>query len=229
MVESLGDAAIRLVSLITGATDMSNEPTSPARDAGAVPRVREKSPTNSPGRKKNGMDLSLSACDGYPLMATIVPPQTTLSSDSKPTNGCHCLVIDVSGSMASDAKVTDDGADKVTHGFSILDIVKHATCTYVRSLGPDDYVCIVKYSSAASVWHSWTKCTDNGKDELDTAIRNLQTAGATNLRDGLREGMSVFQQLPADVAKSPDEYAMLVAVCTDGLPSAQYHPPGGSS
>merc|ERR1719230_1844384 len=74
MVESLGDAAIRLVSLITGATDMSNEPTSPARDAGAVPRVREKSPTNSPGRKKNGMDLSLSACDGYPLMATILPP-----------------------------------------------------------------------------------------------------------------------------------------------------------
>jgi len=161
-------------------------------------------------------------------LITITPPQTRGIATVKATNGAHCLVLDVSYSMDDEAKVVNDSGDRVTHGWSLLDIVKHAACTYVQSLGPSDYLCIVTYASEAKVAVNWRACDDTGKKALDAAIRALKTEGTTNLRDGIGVGLSAFTSLPAEVAANPQDYAMMLAVCTDGCPTNTYHPPGGA-
>merc|ERR550514_1325041 len=128
--------------------------------------------------------------------------------------------------MDDEAKVTNNDGDKVSHGWSLLDIVKHAACTYVQSLGAADFLCVVTYASDVKVVCNWQACTDDGKKELNDAIRGLKTEGLTNLSGGIRSGFDLFGKLPEQVAAAPHEYAMLLAVCTDGNPTASTHPNG---
>jgi len=158
------------------------------------------------------------ADDGDRLtLATVTPPQTRDAAVA-PTPGAHCLVLDISGSMGCDATVTTDDGDKVSHGWSQLDIVKHAACTYIRSLGPSDFLCVVTYSTSARHEVTWRACSDEGKEELDAAVRSLHTEGSTNMKDGIELGFQSFLNLPTAVATSPSEYAMMLVVCTDGMP-----------
>ena len=84
------------------------------------------------------MELSLITHDECAL-ARIVPSQTKHGGVG-PTKGIYCFVIDVSGSMHSPAEVTTDDGDKISHGWSQLDIGKHSTNAFVSSLDADDYV-----------------------------------------------------------------------------------------
>ena len=63
--------------------------------------------------------------------------------------GAHCLVVDISGSMGASARVTDDVGEKIDHGWTVLDIAKHAASTYVESLEDGDFLCMITYSSEA--------------------------------------------------------------------------------
>ena len=83
-------------------------------------------------------------------MATITPPQS-LDSPVRATCGAHCLVIDVSYSMEASATVKSTAGDDIDHGFSLLDIAKHASSTFVSVLGDADLITIVTYSSAVKV------------------------------------------------------------------------------
>lgn len=197
-------------------------------------------PPSRPHPAKMGIKLQQQGCF---TMATLTPPQTNsatlptsgtegsgwfagwLSSSPSspqtlsPTSGAHCLVLDVSGSMTAEAKVTNDDGDKVSHGFTLLDIVKHATCTYVASLSASDWVRLVVYGSEAHEVASWTACTDEGKKRLDELVRSLSTRGSTNMVAGIKLGAKGFcSALPDEIKSRPEEYAMSLVVCTDGLP-----------
>jgi len=162
-------------------------------------------------------------------LATLTPPQTRVHAVPA-TPGAHCLVVDISFSMEASATVTSDDGDKVDHGFSVLDIAKHATCTYVASLDAADYACVASYASDAKLVIGWTVCDEEGKKKLCDAIRSLKEEGSTNLTGGLSIGFSMFaEELPAAVAERPEGYAMLMAVATDGQPSSGTHPRGGTS
>ena len=162
-------------------------------------------------------------------LATITPPQTCVHKVVA-TPGAHCLVIDVSFSMEASATVTSEDGDKVDHGFSVLDIAKHATCTYIASLDDADYACVASYASNAKLVIGWTACDEAGKKKLCDAIRSLKEEGSTNLTGGLSIGFGMFaEELPAAVAERPEDYAMLLAVATDGQPSSGTHPRGGTS
>lgn len=164
---------------------------------------------------------------GKLTLATLTPPQT-LDRPSRPTNGAHCLVIDVSFSMEDLTTVTSDDGDKVNHGFTVLDIAKHACCTYVASLDEGDWVCVACYASEARMIIEWTQCTAEGKEALFGAIRALVEEGSTNLTAGIATGFRAFEEgLPPPVAARPSDYALLLAVATDGQPSSGTHPPGG--
>ena len=182
-------------------------------------------PTGEVPTPSSNVSLSLTQCDATTI-AKFIPPQTS-RQDTSPTQGAHCLVLDVSYSMDGEAKVINDSGDKVTHGWSQLDIVKHAACTYVRSLGPQDHVCIVTFADTARVHLNWQACTDEGKDTLDASLRALKTEGSTNLTAGIEVGMRAFGTLPAQVAAAPHEFAMNLVVLTDGQPTSSTHPRGG--
>ena len=83
--------------------------------------------------------------------AKITPPQTNDIPNFEAGKGAYCFVIDVSGSMNAAAQITTDDGDKVNHGWSQLDIAKHATNTFISSLGDDDFICVVTYSDGANV------------------------------------------------------------------------------
>ena len=51
--------------------------------------------------------------------------------------------------------------------------------------------------------------------------------GSTNLTAGIRTGLNAFSELPEAVAARPQDYALLLAIATDGQPSNDTHPPGG--
>jgi len=173
--------------------------------------------------------LELGQRDRFAL-ATVVPPQTaSFAEPPKPTCGAHCLVIDVSFSMEAAATITSTDGDKVDHGFSVLDIAKHAMCTYVSSLSETDWCCIACYASDARMVIGWTACTSEGKGLLFGAIKGLKEEGSTNLTAGIATGMLAFEALPEPVAAAPSEYALLLAVATDGQPSSGTHPPAGTS
>lgn len=172
--------------------------------------------------------LSLSQRDCLTL-ATFTPPQTQ-DQPVAPTKGAHCLVIDVSFSMEELATVKTEDGDAVNHGFTMLDIAKHAMCTYVASLSDDDWVCVSSFASAARLVIEWTPCTNNGKRSLFDAIKGLAEEGSTNLTAGISTGFRAFEEgLPPPVAANPDDYALLLALATDGQPSSGTHPPAGPS
>lgn len=100
-------------------------------------------------------DPEVPAVEIYPfdsidgLIIEIQPP-----SDHPDPNLHHVpcdivLVIDVSGSMASDAPAPGDGGEQM--GLSVLDLTKHAARTILETLGPQDRLGIVTFASQAKV------------------------------------------------------------------------------
>ena len=190
-----------------------------AATAAPPPLARQKS--DPPSRPHpSSMGIALQRGEHCYTMVTVTPPQTNgMTPPTSPTSGAHCLVLDASGSMTSAATITTDDGDKVSHGFTLLDIVKHATCTYIASLSASDFIRIVVYGSSAVELAPWTACTDEGKKALDALVRGQGTIGSTNMVEGIRLGAKGFGELlPAEVKASPHEYAMSLVVCTDGLP-----------
>jgi len=142
-----------------------------------------------------------------------------------PMKGLYSIVIDNSGSMNSQATTVNDDGDKVDHGWSLLDITKHATSTVIMSMGDDDWVSLTVYSSTATVMAGWTRCTFDGKELLMQIVRGIIVDGATNMVAGLTDGLGQFRVLPPDV--NPQEYNSVLIFTTDGLPSSFYHPVRG--
>lgn len=155
-------------------------------------------------------------------MCEIIPPQTNSGNDYKVSQGYYCIVIDNSGSMDSPATVTTDDGDRVNHGWSILDIAKHAVNTFIQSLDMGDYVYIVSYSDTANVVVGWTCCNDEGKVILQQLLYSIRPDRATNMVAGLEKGFEAFSQISVR-----DDMVYHMLFTTDGLPSQHLLPVRG--
>ena len=160
--------------------------------------------------------LQVHAVAGKDLVrCTIVPPEGTSRS---PVD--VCAVVDVSGSMASEATIKT-GQENESHGLSMLDVVKHALNTIIELLGPNDRLSVVAYHSTARVVFDPIVMDEAGKQRARQGVTDLAVAGATNLWDGLQTGLEVLRN---NAAGSRLASLMLL---TDGLPSSQHDPPNG--
>jgi len=151
------------------------------------------------------------------VLVRLTPPQTATMAAAKPTKGAYCFVVDVSGSMQSAADVKNDDGDKVSLGFCLLDIAKHATNTFITSLEADDYVAVVTYGSNAALCLDWTKCDDAGRARAIEKVNAMTIMGSTNLVAGVEHGFARFEQLPVPPAELPG-YAQQLVIATDGQP-----------
>ena len=61
-----------------------------------------------------------------------------------------CMVIDISGSMGTEATMMHAGGARETHGLSLLDVVKHRVSAVIDALTASDRLTLVAYSSTAS-------------------------------------------------------------------------------
>jgi len=80
----------------------------------------------------------------YPVLVTIDPPEGT---DRTP---CDIVcVVDVSGSMSSEASVKGENGVDTGHGLTVLDIVKHSMKTIIQTMNENDRLSLVSYSDKA--------------------------------------------------------------------------------
>lgn len=132
-----------------------------------------------------------------------------------------CCVIDVSGSMGEEAQFQDpnDETKHISEGMNQLDIVKHAVKTVVLTLSEHDRICIVAFSSDATLVLTLTSCTQEGKDAAVAAVESLDSNGATNIWAGLECGLNALR---ASIVPNRRRFIFFL---TDGQPSDS--PPKG--
>jgi hypothetical protein len=83
------------------------------------------------------------------LIVKVQPPRDHANPELHHVPCDIVLVIDVSGSMGSDAPVPGDGKERT--GLSVLDLTKHAALTILETLGEEDRLGIVTFGSEAKV------------------------------------------------------------------------------
>lgn len=106
------------------------------------------------------------------------------------------LLVDTSGSMADAGK---------------LELAKAGLRRLVRSLGRDDTVALVRFSSEASVVVDRTRLRDGGEDRLLLAIDSLRPQESTNLDEGMQ---LAYRRARDDYRSTATNRVVLV---TDGL------------
>jgi Mg-chelatase subunit ChlD len=127
-----------------------------------------------------------------------------------------CAVVDVSGSMGDPARVKDGKGVEIDDGLSLLDVVKHALRTIAHSLGPNDRMSVVAYSTIARVVVELVTMDEANKRSALEGIEGLRAGGQTNIADGLREGLDVLRHSSGITA---------ILLLTDGQPNVV--PPSG--
>ncbi|PVF96238.1 hypothetical protein CPB86DRAFT_787124 [Serendipita vermifera] len=173
----------------------------------------------------SNLRLTLSADAGNSsLLATVHGPAEPGSDGTPPKRAPVdlCCVIDVSGSMDDDAAVPSeqDKPLEVT-GLSVMDVTKHAMKTIISSMGEEDRLALVSFSSSSKVVANLTETTEAGKKRLLKAVDGLQPDAATNLWDGLKTGMNLFNES----TENTEHRVQAVFILTDGMPNVE--PPRG--
>eukprot|EP01104_Vermistella_antarctica_P017611 TRINITY_DN6264_c1_g1_i1.p1 TRINITY_DN6264_c1_g1~~TRINITY_DN6264_c1_g1_i1.p1 ORF type:complete len:797 (+),score=126.13 TRINITY_DN6264_c1_g1_i1:231-2621(+) len=169
--------------------------------------------SNTSDSGESGLCLSVTAHDDR-AMVSIHPPTEGLRA------GVDLVcVIDVSGSMSTEASVKNAQGDQETHGLSLLDVVKHAVSTIIHTLGPHDRLAIVSFHSDAKVEIGLTRTDAAGQSRLQDVNSSMRTQGMTNLWDGLHTGLELLRK------RSSCDRVPALFLLTDGQPNVT--PPRG--
>ena len=130
-------------------------------------------------------------------------------------------VVDVSGSMLTPALV-DQGGQQVDVGFSVLDVTKHALKTLIHSLRPEDRLCIVAFSTSASVVLPMTPMGAANQARAKDLVGAIEAGGTTNLWDGIRVALNELNS-----TKRSSTHMTSIFILTDGVPTEHLLPPRG--
>ncbi len=127
------------------------------------------------------------------------------------------LVIDVSGSMGTDAPVpTVEGQPRERNGLSVLDLVRHAARTILQTLDESDRLGIVTFATGVAELQPLTPMTAANKALTDKNIDGMVPEDTTNLWHGILKGISLFDgQTPSDRGRRVPAIMLL----TDGMPN----------
>ncbi|OIW24674.1 hypothetical protein CONLIGDRAFT_623608 [Coniochaeta ligniaria NRRL 30616] len=169
-----------------------------------------------PLRPKN--DPEVPVVEIYPLDSNdglIVKVQPPIDHPNPQLHHVPCdivLVIDVSGSMGTDAPVPGDGGEQM--GLSVLDLTKHAARTILETLGPQDRLGIVTFASQARTLQKLVPMNQTNKKKARENIQKMVTQDCTNLWHGILSGIKLFEGDSAANGRVP-----AIMVLTDGMPN----------
>ncbi|KAG4067573.1 hypothetical protein HA402_005345 [Bradysia odoriphaga] len=125
-------------------------------------------------------------------------------------------VIDVSGSMDGKATLVGENNQRESFGLTILDIVKHAVTTVIKSLSSNDRLAIVTFSDSSQIVLPLTYMDERGQNAAITILKGLQSDASTNLWAGLEKGLDV---LNTNDEKNDYNRISTVMLFTDGEPN----------
>ena len=164
------------------------------------------------GAASISVSLTGTSAEGTPgvahIMATLTPPE---GAERVPVD--VCCVIDVSGSMDTEATIKNAAGETESHGLSVLDVVKHAVRTIIEAMAPADRLSLVAYSSTAQTVLELTAMSAAGKQAALAQLAKLQPDGSTNLWDGLHHGLENLRK------NSTPSRLSSVLLLTDGQPN----------
>eukprot|EP00929_Paragymnodinium_shiwhaense_P109168 TRINITY_DN75519_c0_g1_i1.p1 TRINITY_DN75519_c0_g1~~TRINITY_DN75519_c0_g1_i1.p1 ORF type:complete len:1140 (-),score=192.16 TRINITY_DN75519_c0_g1_i1:483-3902(-) len=152
-----------------------------------------------------------------------VPEELALAADEVVGTDV-CCVVDVSGSMGTQAVESDGVVNK--DGLTILDIVKHALKTVMHALSPQDRLSLVGFSTAAHTVFPLENMTEDGCTRALAALETMHPDASTNIWAGLLAGMDNLRECKeATSAMVPHPVAVVnrrktLLLLTDGQPNA---------
>lgn len=135
--------------------------------------------------------------------------------------GFYVICIDVSGSMNDAITCTDENGKKIDDGFSILDIVKHASKAIISGLNPNDYVAIVTFSGRAQIHLPMQIMNLAGKTIASDTIDKLIPTHETNLWVGIETSLDVLRLSMAKLYYAAPCNGNIILL-TDGIPTLEY-------
>ena len=127
-----------------------------------------------------------------------------------------CCVIDVSGSMGNKA-MTKTGTSVEITGLSLLDVVKHAVKTVIKTMSGQDRLSVVAYASKARTVFGLMPMNDAAKARAIASVDTLVPTDSTNLWDGLKEGLDVLRR--GRTGNGNQHRLSTVLLLTDGCPN----------
>eukprot|EP00419_Tripos_fusus_P000400 CAMPEP_0172674210 /NCGR_PEP_ID=MMETSP1074-20121228/12616_1 /TAXON_ID=2916 /ORGANISM="Ceratium fusus, Strain PA161109" /LENGTH=498 /DNA_ID=CAMNT_0013491609 /DNA_START=11 /DNA_END=1504 /DNA_ORIENTATION=- len=116
----------------------------------------------------------------------------TISEGVRQASDIAC-VLDVSGSMGSEATIVGASGQSESHGLSLLDVAKHAVRTIISAVSDSDRLSIIAFNHAAQVVLQPTAMDGAGKEEAEECIDKLNSSGGTNIWTGLLAGMDALR------------------------------------
>lgn len=157
--------------------------------------------------------------DNKGLIVTVEPPQVPQDNNLSHIPCDIVLVIDVSGSMSTEARLPGS-SDQESTGLSVLDLVKHACRTILSTLDEGDRLAIVTFSNSAVEVQKLTIMSNSNKKMAEENIEKMYVQGATNLWAGLRKGIECLG------SQEKSSRVPAVMLLTDGLPNHMCPPAG---
>jgi len=129
-----------------------------------------------------------------------------------PTPVDICCIIDISGSMGATATIQNAQGQTESHGLTLLDVAKHGVRTVIKTLGPNDRLCLVAFDDSVDLILDITVMDEEGQRKAEKELDKLFDRGATDIWRGLEKGLVVLR-LCAEVGGNRLAHIMLL---TDG-------------
>jgi uncharacterized protein YegL len=80
---------------------------------------------------------------------------------------------------------TDGRTDYVENGFSLLDLVKHALKTVIKTLRPQDRLSIITFNTAAQTKVALINMDDKGQELAYNCAEELTAGGGTDMQKAI--------------------------------------------
>jgi len=166
----------------------------PKPSAGAISAAKAPAPVAKEGLPAEVAIQSGPANDGVAKLRISVrtPPGT-----ARQPSDIVC-VIDISGSMGSEAKIMGAGGTAESHGLSLLDVAKHGVRTIVNALNENDRLGVVAFNNQAFEVFPLTAMNEAGHKMAEEKLNELQQGGGTNIWEGLVAGLDALRAVPAN-------------------------------
>jgi len=125
---------------------------------------------------------------GTPVSLTVEPPNGT---ERAPVD--ICCVIDVSGSMGTEATIQSTSGSTERHGLSLLDIAKHGLRTVIKTLGAADRLSLVLFNHESQVVFTLLEMDDAGQTFAMEKLNDVRAGGGTHIWNGLLAGLRTLK------------------------------------
>ena len=131
---------------------------------------------------------------------------TTLSQDI-------ILIVDRSGSMATNVEAKDQNGNNLEDGLSQLDLVCYACRTIAATLKKTDRLALITFDSNITINYGLKEMTERNYSEISTLISSIKPGSTTNIWQAITAGLDLLNERDD---KSRNGH---IIILTDGVPN----------